>query len=101
MNELALTLHGAVRLGQRGLSPNDVALAQLVGREVEGGFLVLHRDAEHLAVQLENVARRLRRLSGLRTVEADGRLVTAYRARRRKQKHLLRRAAQRDLECKP
>jgi hypothetical protein len=101
MNDAILTIHGCARLAQRGLSQDDLMLAGLIGRDVEGGLLVLQSDAEWLAKQLEDCARRVRRLSGLRTVEADGRLISLYRARRKKQKHLLRRAAQRDLEGQP
>lgn len=93
------TSHGLMRLDHRGLSMADAIVAWLVGREVEGGLLVLRKDAERVAAELEHMARRMRRLSGLRTVEVEGCLVTAYRARRKKQKRLLRQAAQRDLEC--
>lgn len=69
-----------------------------LGREVEGGVLVLRKDCEEIARRLEQTASYVRRLPGLRVVSNGTTVVTAYRSCRRKQKRLLRGAERRNLE---
>ncbi len=98
MISTSLTLHAQARLSQRGIASSDLDWALRLGREVEGGLLVLQKDADALARELEQVAARVRRLGGLRLVYESGSVITAYRACPAKQKRLLRRAERRSLE---
>ena len=99
MIAINLTDHAAIRLSQRAMRSRDVELAMLIGVEVEDGLLVLDRDAEVVAGNLVRLAERVRRLAGARLVQVGPTTVTAYRATRRKQKHLLRHAEDRNMEC--
>lgn len=68
MNGEILTAHAQQRLAQRCVSTTDLEWALRLGREVEGGFLILKKDAEAAARELERLAEHVRRLSGLRIV---------------------------------
>lgn len=92
------TLHAVQRSSQRGISISDVELALYLGREVEGGVLVLDKDAAAFAGWLERLAERVRRLGGTRVVRDRDTVVTVYRSRPSKQRRLLRRAERRNLE---
>lgn len=98
MNGEILIAHAQQRLAQRCVSTTDLEWALRLGREVEGGFLILKKDAEAAARELERLAEHVRRLSGLRIVASAGTLVTAYRAGNRKQRHLLRNAEARNVK---
>jgi hypothetical protein len=98
MSGVQLTAHAVQRLAQRGMAMADLDLAALLGREVEGGLLVLDKDCERVARELKYLAERVRRLGGLRLVQSDGVLVTAYRAKPKKQRRLTRGAPRRVLD---
>ena len=91
------TMHAVSRLAQRGLSLSDVELAMIYGRDVEGGVYLLAKDCRRTASDLRRIADRIERLAGTRLVLADGRLVTAYPAGKRKARRLLRHAERRNL----
>jgi hypothetical protein len=92
-----LTKHGAKRLSQRGIRHDDLALAQEIGTEVEGGYLVLEKDYQAFERRLNERREQARRLVGKRVVIVDNALVTAYHANPRKQRQLIRRAEERCL----
>jgi hypothetical protein len=98
MTGIVTSTHAAARLAQRAVSASDLEWALLLGREVDDGLLVLDKDTEAAARELERQAQRIRRLGGLRVVRDGDRLITVYRAHSAKQKQLLRRAERRTLE---
>lgn len=98
MNGLLATTHAMQRMSQRGVSATDLDLALLLGRQVEGGLLVLQKDADAFAFWLERLAGRVRRLGGMRVVQDGDTLFTAYRSTPRKQRRLIRAAERRNLE---
>ena len=91
--------HALLRLAQRGIRGSDIDLLLLLGKEVEGGYLILDRDLVAAERQLKQTLTAVRRLKGKRIVVHDGTLVTAYRATRRKQKSLLRSAEEREVSA--
>ena len=98
MSSMSATAHAVQRLSQRNFSGSDLDLALYLGREVEGGCLVLDKDAKLFACWLEELARRVRRLGGMRVVLGGEAFVTVYRSRPKKQKCLIRCAERRNLE---
>lgn len=93
MTELALSKHGLARLTQRGIQLSDLELLILIGSDVEDGHLVLEKDYQAFERELKHVLHRARRLVGKRVVLADGRVITAYHAGRRKADRLVRSVA--------
>lgn len=85
-----LTGHAATRCSQRGLSPHDLQIIELLGLEVPDGFLLCRRQARRFARLLRSVAGRIEALAGARVVIESGYVVTAYRTSITKQKALLR-----------
>ena len=79
-------------MAQRGLPLGDAELIPLVGTEVDDGYLVRSKDIQALEREIKNFLTRIRRLEGKRLVTVEGRVVTAYRATRRQERRLLRRA---------
>ncbi len=98
MTGIVTSTHAATRLAQRAVLASDLDWALQLGREVDDGLLVLDKDTEAAAHELERQAQRIRRLGGLRVVRDGDRLITVYRAHPAKQKRLLRRAERRTLE---
>jgi hypothetical protein len=98
MTGIVTSAHASVRLAQRAVSAWDLDWALRLGREVDDGLLVLDKDTEAAARELERRAQRIRRLGGLRVVRDGDTLITVYRADPAKQKRLLRRAEHRTLE---
>jgi len=98
MTGIIASRHAAERLAQRGLAATDLDWALQLGREVDDGLLVLDKDADALARELERAAQRVRRLGGVRIVRDGDVLITVYRAHPAKQKRLLRHAERRNLE---
>lgn len=87
---LRLTAHAAVRIAQRGIALNDLDLITWLGTEVEGGYLVRKKDVQAFERQLKKLWNQARRLEGKRVVVEGNAVVTAYRARQGKERHLLR-----------
>ena len=88
---LTITDHATLRIAQRGFAISDVELAMTIGTEVEGGVFVRDKDCEMALNALAAVRRQIERLRGRRLVCEGERLITAYRARPKKAKRLLRR----------
>jgi hypothetical protein len=83
MKALLTTPHGALRMAQRGISASDVELMQLIGTEVEGGYLVREKDVELVDHELKRFCNRIRKLVGKRLVLNSSTVVTAYHANQR------------------
>lgn len=79
-----------IRLAQRAIRPHHLDLIKLIGTAVEDGYLVKEKDCQTFERDLKRLMERIRRLSGKRVVVAGDRIVTAYRARPRKERRLLR-----------
>ena len=88
---LTITDHAHLRMAQRGFAVTDIELALTIGTEVEGGVFVRDKDCEHALTALAEVRRQIERLRGKRLVCDGEHLVTAYRAKPKKAKSLLRR----------
>ena len=86
------TAHGALRMAQRGIGAKDIALATLIGTEVEGGFLVREKDYQAYEREVKRELAHAKRLVGKRVVMAGNQIVTAYHASRVKEQRLLREA---------
>ena len=69
----------------------------LIGTEVEGGYLVRHKDCEDVQRALQYLSCSLRRVVGKRLVVATGQIITAYHATKSNQRHLLRQARESNL----
>jgi hypothetical protein len=88
---LHLTAHATVRMGQRGIANDDLELIKWIGTEVEGGYLVREKDFRALDRELKQLRDHARKLVGKRVVVDGDCVVTAYHARRSKERRLLRR----------
>lgn len=97
MSAIVPTGHGALRMAQRAVTLSDAELIAMWGTEVEGGYLVRDRDYQEIERILRSFLTRVRLMRGKRLVLATGRIVTAYHARAKHQRRLLRRARIRNL----
>ena len=97
MNAFTVTSHAALRMAQRGMSMRDAELVALIGTEVDDGYLVLAKNCKKFESELKVLLDRVRRLQGKRLVTANGRIVTAYSASKRRVRRLARDAYERDL----
>jgi hypothetical protein len=98
MTPPALTNHAITRLAQRGMSLSNVELITVIGSEVRDGYFVRTKDCQAVERELKQLIRRIRRLKGKRIVVADGRVITAFHAKPREERRLLRNAAEKNLE---
>jgi len=94
----ALTEHALIRMAQRGIKIEDAELIELVGSEVEDGFIVLDRDYRRLEVDVRKLLDAVRRVRGKRLVVAGGCVVTAYYPSKRRHRRLLRNTYEREFE---
>jgi len=95
MNGLHPTRHAILRMSQRAIRFDDVKLVESIGTEVEGGYLVRRKDVQAFEHELKKLADRARRLEGKRVVLKADAVVTAYHARKCKERRLLRNADER------
>lgn len=84
------TKHFQERMQQRAVRDSDVKLIQQVGTPVEGGLLVLDKDARREIAKLMKKIERLKRLRGQLIIQQGDALITTYKASPRRQKKLLR-----------
>ena len=92
MSGFRLTPHAVQRIAQRALRVDDLELIEAIGTEVEGGAIILRKDAKAVEREVKQFLDRVWRLVGKRYV-ADGKtVITAYHASRSKERRLLRRA---------
>jgi len=98
MTHPVLTKHAQARVSQRGLRSIDMELLLLIGTPVDDGYLATAKNCEAVEKQCKYLLERIHRLRGKRLVMAEGRVVTAYKAERRRVKQLLRTAHERDIE---
>lgn len=91
MSALTLTQHAVRRMSQRGIRCDDLDLAEFIGTAVEGGTIVLRRDAQAFEREAKKEIDRVWRLVGKRVVRNGDAIVTAYHAGRAKERWLLRR----------
>jgi hypothetical protein len=94
---LQMTRHAVLRSAQRGIALSDLDLIEWIGTEVDDGYLVRDKDFEALKRELSDLLDRASRIVGKRLVVSEGRVVTAYHARRKKARSLLRRAEEKSL----
>lgn len=90
MHTSKFTKHAIVRMSQRGFRFDDLELAEFIGTEVEGGWLVRRKDVQAALREIKRVESQIRRLDGTRFVWAGEALVTVYHATGAKTRRLLR-----------
>ena len=78
-------------MSQRGIRLDDLALAEFIGTEVEGGCLVRRKDVQEFERVLKKLRDQARRLCGRWVVRPGDAVVTAYHANRAKERRLLHR----------
>jgi hypothetical protein len=93
-----MTEHALIRMAQRGLRIRDAELIELVGSQVEDGFIVLDQDYRQLEADLKRLLEAARRVRGKRLVVAEGHVITAYYPSKRRQRRLLRDAYDSEFE---
>ena len=91
------TRHAILRMSQRCIRPDDLELAELIGTEVEGGYLVRRKDVQDYERDLKQRINRARRLAGKRVVRDGDAVITAYHTKPGKERRLLRGADDRSL----
>jgi hypothetical protein len=96
-NLFLLTVHASVRCAQRGIRHSDLEILEQIGTEVDDGYFIRERDYRAYEHAIKQQLERARRLVGKRFVVQEGRIVTAYRATRGRERHVLRNAEQRAL----
>jgi hypothetical protein len=97
MSGATTTNHAAIRMAQRGFDADDLAIIQIIGIEVEGGYFVREKDCQELERKAKQMLARVWKLAGTRVVISDNKIVTAYHARKTKERSLLRHAEDREL----
>ena len=98
MTAAIMTHHAVIRIAQRGLSNGDIEIVRWFGTEVEGGYLLLEKDAQNVERDAKRLIATVRRLRGTRIVVRENDVVTAYHARPKTTRRLLRGAEERELD---
>jgi hypothetical protein len=89
MNSLRHTQHALLRTAQRGIRLADLELINLFGTEVEGGMILMRKDAQAAERNAKKLIAQIWRNVGKRMVCDTDTVVTAYHARRSKERRLL------------
>ena len=98
MNDFISTRHGAIRMRQRGMKNEDVALILAHATQVDNGtWMLLKRDANHAIKHHKQEIQALERLKNVKLVMCSDGVVTAYPSRRTDQKRTLRRGKRKGL----
>jgi hypothetical protein len=84
-----LSTHATARIRQRGLNEHDVDLIRAVGETVEDGFLMTNRAIEQQIQALRREIVRIERLRGVAVIEGGTRIITVYRADKKRVRRLL------------
>ena len=86
--QLRWSKHARQRLGQRGFKQVDEDLLTAFGEQVEDGYLMTNQAIQDARLSLKTSLQRLDHLKGATLIEADGAVVTVYRADRKRVKRL-------------
>lgn len=98
MNDFISTRHGAIRMRQRGMKNDDVALILAHATQVDNEtWMLLERDANHAIKNRKQEIEALERLRNFKLVMCSDGVVTAYPSRRTDQKRALRRGKRKGL----
>ena len=97
MNTALMTPYAVIRMAQRGFSGGEIDVVMRFGTAVEGGYVLLDKDARLIERDLKRFAETVRRLCGTRIVVGENAVVTTYRARPRKMRRLMRGVEEREL----
>jgi len=84
-----LSKHAAARIRQRGITERDVNLIRAVGESVEDGVLMTNRAIDLQVQALRREMIRLERLRGIALIECDNKIITVYRADKKRMHRLL------------
>jgi hypothetical protein len=98
MTEMSLTRHAISRMDQRAIADKALELIMSIGTEVKDGYLVRAKDCQAVERQLKRLIDQVWRLKGKRVIITRDRIVTAYHARRAKERRLLRHAEERSVQ---
>ena len=97
MSALTQTRHATTRMAQRGITLKDADLIASIGTEVEGGYLVRHKDYQEMERALKAFLHRLKNVVGKRLVLANGQIITSYHTSYSHRRRLIRCARESDL----
>lgn len=86
---LEMTKHAAARIRQRGLTERDVSLIRASGESVDDGFLMTNRAIDLQVQVLRREITRIEKLRGVAVIEGAGKVITVYRADKRRVRRLL------------
>jgi hypothetical protein len=92
----SMSLHATQRCAQRGVRPDDLALALQIGTATDDGIFVREADVRARVAELKRVIARLERLGGLYVACPDQTIVTVYRPSHRRGRRILRNEMRRD-----
>src|SRR4051812_39288609 len=84
-----LTHHAVVRLSQRGIRSNDMEILDLLGTDVEGGSILLRKDAQAFEREAKRAIARVWQLVGKRSVSDGHTVITAYHTTRAKERRVV------------
>jgi hypothetical protein len=94
MKTATMTRHAHERIPQRGYQETDVELVMSHGTQTSEGYLLRRRDVAQADRETPKTdLKRLPRLVGTFVVVQDGNVISIMRARRWKEKNLLRKSA--------
>jgi len=84
-----MTKHAVARIRQRGLTERDLSLIRAVGESVEDGILMTNRAIDLQVQALRREIIRIERLRGVAVIERADKIITVYRADRKRVHRLL------------
>ncbi len=87
---LRMSKHAIMRFAQRGFSCSDKELFMYFGTSVHDGYFMRRKDTEECERAAKRLLQRIKRLENSRLVTVDDTIVTAYHARKKKRRKLLR-----------
>lgn len=85
---MTLTKHADVRMRQRGLTIEDLELVANYGERVAEGAVMTGKALDRAQHDLKRKLQRLDHLKGLAVIHKEDRLITAYRADKRRMRRL-------------
>jgi len=88
---MQLTNHARVRMQQRSMRGEDIALIEIYGTPVRGGYLLRRKDVNKEVALLKKRIHRLERLENRAIIVENNCLITTYPASKSTQKKMLSR----------
>lgn len=86
---LEMSKHAAARIRQRGLTERDINLIRGSGESVDDGFLMTNRAIDLRVQALRREITRIEKLRGVAVIESADKVITVYRADRKRVRRLI------------